>query len=144
MTIQRPRLLIAAPSSVIRELSFALGDAVEVIGADTWDQALERLGDPLPSLIVVCYAFDQMRPFRLVHHLRAKQDGRRLPIILVRALPVPLGRTQEVEIRQSYQNLGVDEFVNLYDTRQQAGTAAAFERFRDLVFARLPRTAAVP
>jgi hypothetical protein len=45
-------------------------------------------------------------------------QGAGVPIMLVRALPVPLGKTQEAEIRDSYEKLGVDEFMNLYDTRR--------------------------
>ena len=56
---------------------------------------------------------------------------RHVPTILVRALPVLLGKTQEDEIREAYKSLGVDEFLNLHDERLKSiapRTAAASRR----------------
>lgn len=132
----RPRILIAAPSAVIGRLERAFTDDVEVVGAETWDEAVEQLRDAEPDLVIVCYVFDDMRPFRLLHHMR--HDKRRhVPTILVRAVPVSLGRTQEAEIRESYRTLGVDEFINLHDESQEDGPAAALQRFRESVLSRL-------
>jgi CheY-like chemotaxis protein len=79
---------------------------IEVIGAETWEQAVERLRDADPDLVIVCYVFDEMRPFRLLHYLRHEKRGH-VATILVRAVPVSLGTTQEAEIRESYRILGV-------------------------------------
>jgi CheY-like chemotaxis protein len=130
-------VLVAAPADVVQEIGHALGSDVKILGAETWDQALARL-DPYPSLILVCYAFDGMRPFGLIRYVREEHDSN-LPIILVRALPVPLGKANESQIRDSYQTLGVDEFINFYDTRQADGTNVAYERLRTSVFRHLPR-----
>jgi PleD family two-component response regulator len=138
MRSPHPRILIAAPADVIRELGRALGEEVEVIAAETWDQALSRLDEIIPALILVCYAFDEMRPFRLVNYVRLEWQRASVPTILIRALPVHLGTTEEDQIRQSYKTVGVDEFINLYDTRHHQGTQAAYERLRDSVFSRLP------
>ena len=136
----QPRILIAAPACVIAELRAVLGAGVQVVGAETWEQAVRRLHEGGVSLIVLCYVFDEMRPFRLVHYLQEKQrPGERAPIILVRALPVPLGRTEEAQIRESYESLGVDEFINLCDTAGRTARRTALQRFRDSVFARLTR-----
>ena len=88
------------------------------------------LGTALSDLVLVCYACDEMRPFRLISHLRddARHEG--LPIVLVRALPGPLRGNQEAEIRESYKSLGITEFVNLRRLIQERGEDPAFEDFR--------------
>ena len=139
---RRNRLFIAAPAAVIRHLGglFAAHE-VEIVGCETWDDAVSRLEENEADLLVICYAFDEMRPFRLLQYLRQERPRAHLPTILVRALPVPLGKTQEEQIRESYQNLGVDQFYNLYDEKQREGVEVALRHFREAVFARLPRAA---
>jgi CheY-like chemotaxis protein len=139
---QRNRLFIAAPAAVIRHLGglFA-ADEVEIVGCETWDDAITRLEEKDADLLVICYAFDEMRPFRLLQYLRQERPRAHLPTILVRALPVPLGKTQEEQIRESYQHLGVDHFYNLYDEKLREGDEAALRHFREAVLARLPRVA---
>jgi CheY-like chemotaxis protein len=138
----RNRVFIAAPAAVIRHLGglFAAHE-VEIVGCETWDDAVSRLEEKDADLLVICYAFDEMRPFRLLQYLRQERPRAHLPTILVRALPVPLGRTHEEQIRESYQNLGVDQFYNLYDEKQREGAEAALGHFREAVLARLPRAA---
>jgi len=137
------RVLIAAPARVIRELGgLFLDDAVEVVGAQTWDEALSALDSAKPDLLIVCYAFDEARPFRLFQHLRSDRRKAHLPTILVRSLPVRLGATQAAAIRTSYETLGVDEFFNLHDEKARQGADAALRQFRESVLNRLPRQAA--
>ena len=112
---------------------------VEIVGCETWDDAVSRLEEKEADLLVICYAFDEMRPFRLLQYLRQERPRAHLPTILVRALPVPLGKTQEEQIRESYQNLGVDQFYNLYDEKQREGDEVALRHFREAVLARLPQ-----
>lgn len=139
---RRNRLFIAAPAAVIRHLGglFAAHE-VEIVGCETWDDAVSRLEGKEADLLVICYAFDEMRPFRLLQYLRQERPRAHLPTILVRALPVPLGKTQEEQIRESYQNLGVDHFYNLYDEKLREGVELALRHFREAVLARLPRAA---
>ena len=139
---QRNRLFIAAPAAVIRHLGglFAAHE-IEIVGCETWDDAVSRLEEKAADLIVICYAFDEMRPFRLLQYLRQERPRAHLPTILVRALAVPLGKTQEGQVRESYQNLGVDQFYNLYDEKQREGAEVALRHFREAVLARLPRAA---
>lgn len=139
---RRNRLFIAAPAAVIRHLGglFAAHE-VEIVGCETWDDAVSRLEEKEADLLVICYAFDEMRPFRLLQYLRQERPRAHLATILVRALPVPLGKTQEEQIRESYQNLGVDQFCNLYDEKQREGEEVALRYFREAVLARLPRAA---
>ena len=70
---------------MIRQLSGALPTDVEVIGAGTWDDAVQRLSEVSPHLIVVCYVFDEMRPYRFIQHVR-DTESRRVPIFLIRAV----------------------------------------------------------
>jgi hypothetical protein len=42
-----PRVLIAAPLDVVRELAAALGNSVEALGATTWTESLNRLEQSL-------------------------------------------------------------------------------------------------
>ena len=139
---QRNRLFIAAPAAVIRHLG-GLFDAhkIEIVGCETWEDAISRLEEKAADLIVICYAFDEMRPFRLLQYLRQERPRAHVPTILVRALPVTLGKTQEEHMRESYQNLGVDQFYNLYDEKQRGGAEVALRHFREAVLARLPRAA---
>lgn len=133
-----PRILIAAQGPVIRELRRIFrADDVETVGAETWEQAASRLEDAQPDLILVCYAFDEGRPFRLLHHVREDRRRAHVPTILVRTLPLPLGKTQEAQIREAYKTLGVDEFFNLHDASVRDGAEAAAYQFRDAVLGRL-------
>src|SRR5438270_13803885 len=95
----QPRILIAAPSAVFRRLERILSDDFEVVGAETFEQAVTRLEECDPAAIVVCYVFDEMRPFRFLQYVRNERRGRHIPTSLVRAVPIGLGRTQEDEIR---------------------------------------------
>jgi hypothetical protein len=65
--------------------------------------------------------------------------GRKVPTILVRALPISIGETHEAQVRESYSNLGVDEFFNLYDAAEREGIEAALQRFREFVSRQIPR-----
>ena len=140
----RPRILIAAPAAVIRQLGSLFAGEADITGAETFDEAVATLQELEPDLIIVCYAFDEVRPFRLLHYVRHEWHGENIPRILVRALPIPLGDTQEAQIRESYKTLGVDEFCNLQDQARRDGTEAALREFRHTVISRLPRPEDAP
>lgn len=142
MSARRPRILVAAPAAVSRQLGQALAADAEIAGAETWDEAVARLHDIEPDLLIVCYVFDEMRPFRLLRYARHDWQHGHVPTLLVRALPVALGKSQEQEIRESYRTLGVDEFFNLRDEVVRHGKEAALKRLRDCVTSRLPRLSA--
>jgi hypothetical protein len=63
---------------------------------------------------------------------------RRVRILLVRALPVPLG-AREADIRASYERLGVDEFINFSDEARRNGLDAAIAHFREAALTRLQK-----
>jgi PleD family two-component response regulator len=131
-----PRVLIAAPSDVVRELAAALGDSVEALGATTWTESLNRL-EQEPDVIVVCYVFDELRPYRLIQHVRAEFEDQSIPIVLVRALPVRLGNAEK-EVRDSYLAIGANQFLNLWAETQRHDRATALQLFRDCVSGLLP------
>lgn len=142
MSARRPRILIAAPAAVSRQLGQALAADAEIVSAQSWDDAVARLHDIEPDLLIVCYVFDEMRPFRLLRYARHDWQHGHVPTLLVRALPVALGTSEEQEIRESYKTLGVDEFFNLRDEVVRHGKEAALKRLRDCVLSRLPRFSA--
>jgi CheY-like chemotaxis protein len=130
-------VVIAAPIAVVSKLKAALPDDVQVTAAETYDEALARLGERPPvDLLVVCYVFDDVRPYRLLNHLQAL--GELPPAMLVRALPVPL-REKEEEVRAAYAPLGVREFQNFSDQEKREGTKAALAQFSRLVLGLIPR-----
>ena len=94
MEADHPRILIAAPGPVIKELASVLADEAHIVGGQTFEDAVGRLHEFAPDLIIVCYVFDEVRPFRLLQYARNVRPAH-VPTILVRALPVPLGKTQE-------------------------------------------------
>ena len=142
MGARRPRILVAAPAAVSRQLRHAFTDEVEIVGEETWQDAVACLHEADPDLIIVCYVFDEMRPFRLLRYARHEWNHAHVPTILVRALPIALGKSQEHEIRESYKALGVDDFFNLRDETLRHGREAALQGLRHCVLSRLPRFSA--
>ena len=134
-----PVALIAAPAAVTKELASVLTEDVERVGVETFDHAAAEAKERQPDVVIVCYAFDEMRPFRLLQHLRQESRGAHVPTMLVRALPIPIGEAEEARIREAYTTLGVDQFFNLNDEARRTDRAAALQKFRDAVRALLPR-----
>jgi CheY-like chemotaxis protein len=127
------RTLIAAPQAVVQTLGEALRElAVEVYPGTTNAEAAAHLAKEL-DLILVCYVFDDVRPYRLINRIRNETPHGQTPLILVRALPVPLGDSQEWEIRQAYKSIGVDDFVNYSQVLQEQGAAQANRVLRESV-----------
>ena len=144
MPAGRPiRTLIAAPSPVVQTLSNALGElGVEVRPGTSVSEAEGHLATRF-DLILVCYVFDDVHPYRFVGRIRGEGANAYTPVILVRALPVPLGESQEWEIRRAYQSIGVDEFVNYSQLVHDQGEGPANQALRQCVLRVLrPRSAA--
>jgi len=137
METTHPRILIAAPHGVLERLAESLDDdELEVLGAETWDEAVRQFHQVKLGLLVVCYVFDEIRPFRLLQYVQHQQQAH-IPTLLVRALPIKLGTTEAADIRESYMALGVDEFINLHDEEEASGRAIALRRFRQSVLRKL-------
>jgi len=132
-----PRIFMAAPAIVMRQLRAALHEECQVIGAATWEDAVRRVSDAAPHLVMVCYIFDEMRPYRFIQHVKGT-PYRDAPILLIRAVTVPLGATLESDLRRSYKDLGVDEFLNFSDLANERGLDAALQEFRRVVVSMLP------
>ena len=128
---------MAAPAIVIRQLREALPADVDVIGAGTWDDAVQRLAEVSPRLSIVCYIFDKARPYRFIQHVRGSKH-RGAPIFLIRAVTVPLGATHESDLRRSYTELGVNAFLNFSDLANERGLDAALQEFRRVVYSLVP------
>jgi hypothetical protein len=77
--------------------------------------------------------FDDLRPYRFINRIRNESPHARTPLILIRALPVPLGESQEWEIRHAYKSIGVDEFVNYSELVHEKGSSHADHALRDCV-----------
>lgn len=134
MAVPALRTLIAAPVVVGQTLARALdGLGVEAVLGKTTAEAEAHLATPF-NLILVCYVFDDVRPYRFIRKVRTESANPHTPVVLVRALPVPLGETQEWEIRQSYKSIGVNDFVNYSQLVHDKGTAPADEALRECVF----------
>jgi hypothetical protein len=122
--------LIAAPFPIVRKLKAGVADQVDVMAAETYEKALACLRERQVDLLVVCYVFDDVRPYRLLNHLQELSEPP--PAMLVRALQIPL-RENEDEVRAAYAPLGVSEFHNFSDQEKREGTKAALAQFRRLV-----------
>jgi PleD family two-component response regulator len=113
MTTTTPRVLLADTPQALPLVARLLGDEFAVSRASTCDEALRSLESDQPQVAVVGYHFDDLRPYRLVQAIRAADERDRLPVVLVRALPVLPHHTDEQEIEESYRQLGVDTYLVL-------------------------------
>lgn len=129
-----PTILVAAPATVFNKLRSVLADRADLISATEFEQAAQRLRAGDIDLFVLCYVFDDVRPYRILNYMHEERVTD-VKTILVRALPVPL-RESEREIEDAYQQLGVAEFVNLSDQERAHGHEAV-ERFGDRVLSLL-------
>ena len=127
------KVLIAAPAVVVQTLGVALRDlGVEVYGCTTPAEGEEQLQRRF-DLILVCYVFDDVRPYHFIGRIRHESENVQTPIVLVRALPVPLGKSQEWEIATAYKSIGVDEFCNYSQILHENGSEQANDALRQCV-----------
>ena len=124
---KRPRVLIAVAPGAVRQVSTALGNAFDCTLVDTVETGIQRLGAGSFDLLVVGYFFDNSQPFRLI--TQAKATSPRTPIVLVRALPVSLGRTDGADIQAAY---GVAEFLDFQRDLELLGLEEAQKLLRRL------------
>ena len=123
-------ILIAAPALVCRKLESVLAKGANVLCAEKFDEAVQRLRGGNIDLLLLCYVFDDVRPYRLLNYLQ-EHGVAKVTTLLVRALPVPL-QESERQVEEAYQQLGVSRFVNLSDAEKREGEIAV-ERFGDEV-----------
>ena len=113
-----------------RQLLRVLNDEHDVVQCETLDQALEHLKHQDADLIVLCYLFDEMRPFRLIHHVRNELRRRDLPILLVQPVNWNLDDAQSKQMTDAYESIGIDGFVDLCEDARPRGDEQAFQAFR--------------
>jgi hypothetical protein len=114
---------------------------VHVLHCETLEQAIERIAAEKVHLIVLCYLFDDLRPFRLIHHVRNDLGRPDVPILLVRAVDWQLDEAQLRQMTRAYEGIGIDGFVDLCAEAQAHGDEAALQRFRRSVMSRLATSA---
>lgn len=110
---------------------------VGVFACETLDQAIQRLEEVQPRLVILCHAFDQMRPFRLIHHVRGEAGIGQLPIVLVHTTASHLRESQLGQMHEAYMSLGVNAFFDLYEDAELRGEEKALQRFRASIIDRL-------
>ena len=116
-----------------RQLLQVLHDEHDVFQCETLDQAVEHLKQQDVDLIVLCYLFDEMRPFRLIHHVRNEIRRRDLPILLVQPVNWKLDDAQSKQMTDAYESIGIDGFVDLCEDARPRGDEQAFQAFRTSV-----------
>src|SRR3954464_4598306 len=107
-----PTILVAAPAIVFGKLRRAFADRADLLSAETFDDAARLLQSESLEVFVLCYVFDDVRPYRILNHLQGVGQPHHLPTVLVRALPVPL-RESERDVEEAYRQLGITLFVNV-------------------------------
>lgn len=106
---QRARVLVAALPGTAAWIRGAIDRDAEVSVADRFDTALRAFAEQRPDAVIVGYHFDEARPYRLIQAIRA--GDRAVPLLMVRALPLGPGGSRDRQIRDSYAELGVNEYV---------------------------------
>jgi hypothetical protein len=123
-------VLVAAPALVCKKLESVLAKRARVLCAEEFDEAVRLVREETIDLLVLCYVFDDVRPYRLLNHLQ-EHGIEKITTVLVRVLPVPL-QESETQVEEAYQQLGVTRFVNLADAERREGEVALV-RFGDEV-----------
>lgn len=126
-------VLLAGAAVCCKELLQVLRDDHDVFRCDTLDEAAERLKHESPDVIVLCYLFDEMRPFRLIHHVRNDLRRRDLPILLVQPVDWNLDDAQTRQMTDAYESIGINGFVDLCEDVKASGDEEPLQRFRTLV-----------
>lgn len=127
----RPTILIAAPAAVFGKMERVLAKGADLENTEDFEGTASRLAEGGLDLFILCYIFDDLRPYRILNYLQ-EHEVAKPTTVLVRALPVPL-REKEEDVELAYRELGVARFVNLSDAEQRDGPRA-LARFADLVF----------
>lgn len=139
-----PAILLAATPQSARRIVELIGSEARLVHVEAVEQAMQQAKAQDFDLAIVGYHFDSMRPWRLIQELRIDAKTARLPIVLVMALHVDIGKTSLDEIRTAYSGLGITGFVNLYEEETRAGQSAASQLLRDAISQSLRGTGLSP
>ncbi len=81
-----PLILIVDDNRGIRELmNYGLKREYRIVEAETGVEALEKLKDELPDLVITDLMMPQMNGMELLKHLRQNPDIKHLPVIFLSA-----------------------------------------------------------
>jgi len=125
MTTSRVCVLIADLPVVASSLRQTLPlDQVDVFEAYTFDEATRLAERRYPKICIIGYHFDEMRPYRLVQHVRGMDWATDAHILVIRALPLRQPASEEEALRKAYVSIGANDYLTLYndiDHQQQLG-----------------------
>jgi len=137
---KKPRVLLAARPVAREPFRQALGSDVEVVEAETLEQAVAELSaDEPPDLVCCTVYFDDSRMFDLVQYVREKFAH--IPIVCARALPKDLAKISMQALKIASDAMGAAAFIDLPTLTELHGDAAARAQLRDLLLGQLARSA---
>jgi CheY-like chemotaxis protein len=132
----KPRVLVAGTVEAIATVERLLGDAIEIIAADSMREALQQLREH-PDLIICSVRFDDSRMFDFLQALGLRSEASGIPVVCFRTAPQPLGRRAARAVELALEALGVKSFADLPAVRERHGAEAADEALRQLVRSQL-------
>ena len=139
MQTKKPRVLLAARPGAREPFRQALGADVDVVEAETLEQAVAELshGEP-PNLICCTVYFDESRMFDLLHWVR--QRFAHIPIVCARAMPKDLTKISMQALKIASEATGSAAFVDFPALSEQYGDAGARARLRGVLLEQLSRS----
>ena len=129
----RPRVLVAGTADAIEALAYALGDAVEIVPAESVKQALACL-DAGPIDTIACNVrFDESRMFEFLQAVMERRPAGGIRIVAFRIDQRPLSTSIRNAIQSALEALGVERFIDMAQVRARYGEAVALETLRKIV-----------
>ena len=136
---RKPRVLLAARPLAREPFRQALGADVEMVEAETLEQAVAELGADEPLNLICCTVyFDDSRMFDLVQYVR--QRFSHIPIVCARALPKDLAKISMQALRIASDAMGAAAFIDLPALSEQYGDAGAQAQLRVVLLGQLARS----
>jgi CheY-like chemotaxis protein len=129
---QRKRILGADAEQGIRTLRAVLGESAELIPADSLNQAVRVLENPV-DLIICGIQFDESRMFDLLTHARQEPRVQDIPFLVFRDLESELDPMFFKSLQISVTALGATGFVDLFALKQEYGIREADAKFRRII-----------
>jgi len=142
MAQRKPRVLVAGTELATETCGRLFGESVELIGARSVEEALERL-DASIELIISSVRFDESRMFDFLEALRVLRARCAAPVLCCRMVRQPLSATMYHSIETAALALGVKAFFDMDTEIRERGQAEAEERLRSLIYGHLPRETGV-
>lgn len=134
----RPRVLVAGTRQGIASIREVLGEAAEMVGAQSVAEALREV-DKGVDLIICNVRFDDSRMFDFLGALGERSTARGVPVICCRVLHRPLSEGARRAIALALEALGVAEFVDMQAIEEEQGIDAARQALRRAALSRLEK-----